>query len=88
MIKKTTVIKRMIARGWKPALGIVSGITAIVLVSLGAGKYFDMDPNTVYWGLLSIIFFSAAIKWSYDWNKSTIEFEQKEMLRDIERKHL
>jgi hypothetical protein len=88
MIKRSTVIKRMIAKGWKPTLVTVTGITAVVLISVGAGKYFDIDPNAVYWGLLSVIFFSAAIKWSYDWNKSSIEMEQKQMLRDIEKKHL
>jgi 3-phosphoglycerate kinase len=88
MIKSSTVIKRMISKNWKPVLAIVAGISAVSLISIGAGRYLDLDPNIVYWGLMAIVFFSAGIKWSYDWNKSAIEMEQKQMLRDIEKKHL
>jgi hypothetical protein len=88
MIKRSTVIKRMFANNWKPVLAIVAGITTVSLISIGAGKYLGLDPNIVYWGLMFIVFFSAAVKWSYDWNKSAIELEQKQMLRDIEKKHL
>jgi hypothetical protein len=49
---------------------------------------FGFNSFTVYWILAFICFIGFALKWSYDWNKSAIEMEQKQMLRDIEKKHL
>lgn len=83
MIKHTTVIKRMIARGWKPALTIVGTITAISAASLFAEKTLGWDFDTVYWGLLTLVFVVGATKSYYDWQRMEIEFEQNKMLRDL-----
>ena len=88
MIKSSTVIKRMFAKTWKPALAGIAAIGVIALTSVLAGRYFDIDPNFIYWGMILSIFIGTGIKWSYDWHKSAIEMEQKQMLRDIEKKHL
>lgn len=88
MIKNSTVFKRMIKDGWKPTALIVGTVTVFLLASIGAGKYLGLDSQMVYWGLIFVWFLSAALKWAYDSKKSQIEFEQKQMLRDIERKHL
>lgn len=88
MIKRSTVIKRMFAMNWKPAATTAGILAVIVAISLGAGRYFGLDPNTVYWTLILVLCIGTVLKWNYDWHKSAIELEQKQMLRDIERKHL
>lgn len=88
MIKRSTVFKRMFAKNWKPVLTVIITLTVIVALSVGIGRYFDLDPSAVYWTLILALLFVTGLKWSYDWNKSAIEMEQKQMLRDIEKKHL
>lgn len=88
MIKSSTVIKRMIKDSWKPVLTFAVGISAVVVTSVAAQKYIGWDANTVYWSILFVLFLIAGLKWTFDSKKSQIEFEQKQMLRDIERKHL
>ena len=88
MIKSSTVIKRMIARTWKPATFAIGTIGSIAVISVVSGRYFDIEPNIIYWALILALFIATGLKWSYDWNKSAIEMEQKQMLRDIEKKHL
>ena len=88
MIKRSTVFKIMFAKNWKPAATAVATLAVIVAISLGIGRYFDVDPSAVYWTLILVLLLVTGLKWSYDWNKSAIEMEQKQMLRDIEKKHL
>lgn len=88
MIKRSTVIKRMISKNLKPVSVGIGAIGVVVLISVMAGRYFDIDPNIIYWGIVLVFLVGAGIKWSYDWNKTSIELEQKQLLRDIERKHL
>jgi hypothetical protein len=88
MIKPTTVIKRMFAKNWRPFVGAAVFVAALTAASRLAEYMFGYDSFTVYWILAFICFIGFALKWSYDWNKSAIEMEQKQMLRDIEKKHL
>lgn len=88
MIKRSTVFKRMIAKSWKPVLVGIGAIGIITLTSVLAGRYFDIDPNIIYWGMVLLILIGTGIKWYYDWNKSAIEMEQRQLMRDLEKKHL
>ena len=88
MIKPTTVIKRMIANNWRPLAGAAVFVAVLTSASHLAEYLFGYNSFTVYWTLAFICFIGFALKWSYDWNKSAIEMEQKQMLRDIEKKHL
>lgn len=88
MIKKSTVIKRMIQDGWKPAALIFGGVAAILATSYLAEALFGVDSNLVYWGLVMVWFVGSGIKWAYEMKRDQIDYEQREMLRDLERKHL
>jgi hypothetical protein len=88
MIKRSTVIKRMFANNWRPFLGAAVFVVFLTSASRLAEYWFGFDAFTAYWTLAFICFIGFALKWSYDWNKSAIEMEQKQMLRDIEKKHL
>ena len=88
MIKRSTVIKRMIKDTWKPVTYIVSMIVAVMLFSIGMSHAFGLDASMVYYSTLAVLALGFGIKWAYEWKKADIEFEQKQMLRDIERKHL
>lgn len=88
MIKRSTVIKRMISKNLKPVLVGIGAIGVVVLISVMAGRYFDIDPNIVYWGMVLTILIGTGVKWCYDWNKSAIEIEQRQLMRDLEKKHL
>jgi hypothetical protein len=88
MIKRSTVIKRMFEKNWRPFLGAAVFVIVLTTVSRIAEYMFGFNSFTVYWTLAFICFIGFALKWSYDWNKSAIEMEQKQMLRDIEKKHL
>jgi predicted membrane protein len=88
MIKTSTVIKRMVKDSWKPVSVIVGTVIAMVAVSQIAEHLTGVDSFTVYWGLILAWFVTVGIKWAFDAKRSQIEYEQKEMLRDLERKHL
>lgn len=88
MIKNSTVFKRMIATTWKPITVGIFAIGTVTLISVAVGRYFDIDPNMIYWGMFLVILVGTGIKWSYDWHRSAIELEQKQLLRDLEKKHL
>ena len=88
MIKQSTVIKRMIKDGWKPMATIVSVVGAIFGASFLAEAVLGWDPNTTYWGLILAWFIGTAVKWLYEMKRDEIAYEHKELLRDIERKHL
>lgn len=88
MIKNSTVIKRMIKDGWKPVAIISATIAAISFGSVQAEKAFGVDADAVYFGLIALWFGGVALKWLYESKKNEIEYEQRQMLRDIERKHL
>lgn len=88
MIKQTTVIKRMIQDGWKPVTIIVATIAAISAGSVIAEKAFGIDSGTVYFSSVALWFLLVGIKWAYEMKRDQIAYEQKEMLRDLERKHL
>lgn len=85
MIKKRTVIKRMLDRTWRP-VAVISCITAgAVLISTAVGRYFSMDAGVIYASLVLLMLLALGIKWSYDWHRSAIEHEQRELLRDLEK---
>ena len=88
MIKRSTVIKRMIKDGWKPVAGIVSMIVAVMLFSIGMSHVFGLDADVVYYFTLAVLGLVFGVKWIYEMKKADIEFEQKQMLRDLEKKHL
>lgn len=88
MIKNTTVIKRMIKDGWRPATVITATTAAIFGASFLAEKQLGWDANTTYWSLILAWFILVSAKWAYESKRDQIAWEQKEMMRDIERKHL
>ena len=88
MIKNSTVIKRMVKDSWRPALIIVSVTGLISVTSFFANKYIGWDTDTVYFSLIGLWFLGTGLKWAYEMKRDQIAYEQKEMLRDIERKHL
>lgn len=88
MIKNSTVIKRMVKDGWKPTLIITGTVTAMLGVSHLAEALFGVDSNVVYWALAILWFTGVGIKWAYEMKRDQIAWEQKEMMRDLERKHL
>ena len=88
MIKQTTVIKRMIKDSWRPAATIGATVGAIFAASFLAESQLGWDANTTYWGLILAWFVLVSAKWAYEMKRDQIAYEQKEMLRDLERKHL
>jgi predicted tellurium resistance membrane protein TerC len=78
----------MFANNWRPFVGAAVFVAVLTAASRLAEHLFGYNSFTVYWTLVFICFIGFALKWSYDWNKSAIEMEQKQMLRDIEKKHL
>ena len=88
MIKNSTVIKRMIQDGWRPA-AIITGTTAAIFgASFLAESQLGWDANKTYWGLILAWFTLTFAKWAYESKRDQIAYEQKQMLRDLERKHL
>lgn len=83
MIKSSTVIKRMIAKNWRPLLTAAFAVSLLTFISQMAEKMYGYDAFTVYWTLAFIGFISVAIKWSYDWNKMELRHEQERMMRDL-----
>ena len=88
MIKQSTIIKRMIKDGWKPVSIITATIVAISVGSIMAEKAFGVESSVVYFGLVALWFLFFGIKWAYEMKKDQIAYEQRELLREIERKHL
>lgn len=88
MIKNSTVIKRMIRDCWKPTALIAGVVVSFLIASWAAEKFLGLNSELVYWGLVFVWFIGAGLKWTFEAKKSQIEIEQKQMLRDIEGKHL
>ena len=87
MIRKTTVLKRMVQKTWKPlAFGILSA-GSISLLATAAEYYLNTDYNTTYWSLLGLVFAGCFAKGAYDWTRTQIEFEQEKLLRDLGKKN-
>jgi hypothetical protein len=87
MIKPSTVIRRMVQDNWRPVAGIVAMIVAVMLFSLGVSYMFDVSASAVYYTTMAVLALGFFTKWAYDWKKADIEFEQRQMLRDLEGKH-
>lgn len=87
MIRKTTVLKRMVQNTWKPlTFGVLT--TAVVSALSVAGEvYMGLDYNTTYWSLLGLVFAGCFAKGAYDWTRTQIEFEQEKLLRDLGKKN-
>lgn len=88
MIKQSTVVKRMIKDGWKPFVIITGTVLALLGVSHLAEYLWGVDSFMVYMSLAAVWFFGSGIKWAYEMKRDQIAYEQREMLREIERKHL
>jgi predicted membrane protein len=88
MIKRSTVIKRMVKDNWKPISLIAGTVTLLLIVSNIAEYLWGVDSFNIYLGLVAVWFIGTGLKWGYDAKRSQIEFEHRELLRDIERKHL
>jgi hypothetical protein len=88
MIKKTTVLKRMIKKGAPMVAFGVAFAATLTLLSIGAERFLGWDYNATYWGLFGLAFIAYLLKMAYDANRFAIEMEQKQMLRDIERERL
>ena len=88
MIKNSTVIKRMVKDGFRPAATIIGTVVVIFGASFLAESQLGWDSQTTYWGLILAWFTLVSAKWAYEMKRDQIAYEQKEMLRDIERKHL
>jgi FtsH-binding integral membrane protein len=83
MIRKTTILKRMVLKTWKPlAFGILSA-GSISLLATAAEYYLNTDYNTTYWSLYGVLIAGFFVKSAYDWTRMQIEFEQEKMLRDL-----
>jgi putative effector of murein hydrolase LrgA (UPF0299 family) len=63
-------------------------IVGVMLFSLAMSYVFDISASVVYYTTMIVLALGFGTKWAYDWKKADIEFEQREMLRDLERKHL
>ena len=87
MIKNSTVIKRMISKGWKPVLGLTALVAAITGVSAFAEKSLGWDFDTVYWGLYLAVFVGYGLKTAYDWQRMELKWEQEKMMRDLGKKN-
>ena len=88
MIKPSTVIRRMVQDNWRPVAGIVAMIVAVMLFSLAMSYAFGLDASLVYYSTMAVLALGFGAKWAYDWKKASIEIEHRELLRDLERKHL
>lgn len=83
MIRTSTVIKRMVAKNWKPFLTAAFAVTLLSVISRMAEQMYGLDAFMVYWTLAFIGFIGFALKWSYDWNKMELRHEQERMMRDL-----
>lgn len=88
MIKRSTVIKRIIKDSWRPAAIMIGTVSAFAGLSYLSERMLGWNANTVYWSFVLVWFLGAGVKWLYEAKRDQIAFEQKEMMRDIERKHL
>lgn len=87
MVKTSTVIKRMVSAGWKPAVIIVSMVTAASLGSDWLASTYDLNRDVVYWSMIGLWFLFCMIKWSYETTRAIIQNEQNQLLRDIRGKN-
>lgn len=88
MIKPMTVFRRMFDRNWRPAAQILAWLALLAVSSWAAAEIWQVHALTVYWTLFALSMLVAVVKISYDSNRSIIEMEQKQLLRDLEKKHL
>jgi hypothetical protein len=53
-----------------------------------AERTLGWDANMVYWGFVLAWFMGAGVKWMYESKRDQIAYEQKEMMRALEKEHL
>lgn len=87
MVKHGTVLKRIFADAWRPALQGAAFMVAVIGVGFAAQTFFDIE-----WYMASqSVFFFALFIWGlkgwYDYKKWQIESEQEQMLRDLGKKN-
>jgi hypothetical protein len=88
MIKTTTVLRRMVTDHWKTAATVAGTVTIFMILSYLAEAMFGVSSTAVYWMLIMLWFVAVGAKWAFEAKRSQIDYERRQMLRDIERKHL
>jgi hypothetical protein len=73
----------MFAKNWRPFVGAAVFVAFLTGSSRLAEHMFGYDAFTVYWILAFVCFIGFALKWSYDLNKSDLQREQEQMLREL-----
>lgn len=83
MAKPTTIVKRMFKDSIKPVAYMVLIVGGSFGTSLAADHFLGWNAEAVYWGVVFMVFFGTGLKWFYDWKKFEIEWEQKQMMKDL-----
>jgi len=86
MVKSSTVLKRIFADAWRPALQGAAFMAAVISVGFAAQTFFDVDWYMAAQSVFLFALFIWGLKGWYDYKKWQINFEQEKMMRDLGKK--